>query len=74
MNYCGVSDNTIKRLIEAKLITAKQAIQYAPLEISKSDLDTPQVQGILKTLKTTGKLIVEGYSLEKQRSLFDENQ
>jgi len=74
MSYCKASDNTIKQLIEAKIISANQAAPYAPLEINQADLDSPRVLSILKILKATGKLYLEGYKLDNQRSLFDENQ
>jgi len=74
MQHCNVSDNTIKRLIEAKIISANQVAPYAPLEISLEDLNSQRVLDILKTLKKTGKLCLEGYTLENQKGLFDEYQ
>jgi len=37
-------------------------------------LDSEPVLGILKRLKATGKLILEGDALADQQSLFDDNQ
>lgn len=71
MQHCDVSDNTIKRLINAKLVSAVQVVTYAPLEISRSDLDSPRVQAILDTLKATGNLCLEGYTPDNQPDLFE---
>ena len=69
--YCGVSDTTLMRLIRAQLLAVEQIAPYAPLEIKRTDLDAEPVASILKRLKTTGKLILDGDTLAKQRCLFD---
>ena len=58
--YCGVSDSTLMRLINAHLLPAEQVVPFAPHEIKQSDLDNEPVATILKTLKKTGKLVLEG--------------
>jgi len=45
---------------------AKQIAPYAPLEISRADLDSDPVSSILKRLKETGKLVLEGNPLANQ--------
>ena len=68
--YCGVSDSTLMRLIDAKILPAEQVVPYAPYEIKQKDLDKEPVATIIKTLKKTGKLILEGSTPENQSDLF----
>jgi hypothetical protein len=70
-NYCGVSDTTLRRLIDEKILAFEQVAPYAPLEIKRTDLDSEPVASILERLRTTGKLILEGDTLTKQPCLFD---
>ncbi len=72
--HSGVSDTTLMRLIKEKLLTAGQIAPYAPLEIKRADLDSEPVSSILKRLKETGKLVLDGNPLANQQSLFEENQ
>jgi hypothetical protein len=72
--HSGVSDTTIKRLIDANLLAAKQVAPYAPLEIRRTDLDREPVAGILRRLKDTGKLVLAGEPPGEQASLFEANQ
>lgn len=58
--YCAVSNSTMMRLINENILPANQVVQFAPFEIKKSDLDSEPVSGILKVLKKTGKLYLEG--------------
>ena len=74
IQYSGVSDTTLMKLIRANILAAEQIAPYAPLEIKRADLDTEPVLGILKRLKATGKLFLEGDQLCQQQSLFDDNQ
>ena len=74
MKHSGVSDTTLMRLINENVLPAKQIAPYAPLEIQRADLDREPVSSILKHLKTTGKLILDGNTSANQQSLFDENQ
>jgi len=68
--YCNVSNTTIKRLVEAKLLKFAQVAPYAPWEIRCADLDSEPVRGIVERLRKTGKLVLKGGSLEGQGSLF----
>jgi DNA invertase Pin-like site-specific DNA recombinase len=72
--YCGVSDSTLMRLINDKILPAQQVVQFAPYEIKQTDLDAEPVSGIIKTLKLTGKLVLEGGTPENQTELFLSNQ
>jgi hypothetical protein len=62
------------RLINANLLPAKQVAPYAPLEIRRADLDREPVAGILRRLKDTGKLVLDGEPPGAQASLFEANQ
>ena len=72
--HCGASDTTLMRLIKADILRADQIAPYAPLEIKRTDLDSEPVSSILKSLKETGKLVLDGYPSAQQRNLFEENQ
>ncbi len=72
--YSGVSDTTLRKLIQENILAAEQIAPYAPLEIKRTDLDSEPVFGILKRLKATGKLVLAGDPLAHQQSLFSENQ
>jgi len=67
----SVSDTTLMRLINAKLLPATQIAPYAPLEIKREALESEPIISILATLKRTGKLILDRDSLAQQRDLFD---
>ena len=67
--FCGVSDSTILRLIDAKILPAKQVVPHAPFEIKKEDLESKPVSTILESLKKTGKLILNGDTLSPQLDL-----
>jgi len=69
--YCGVSDTTLKRLIDEHILACDQVVPYAPLEINRGDLDSEPVAGILKRLKATGKLFLAGDTSANQMGLFD---
>ena len=68
--YCGVSDTTLMRLIKAGILVAEQVAPYAPLEITRSALDSEPVARIVKHLKATGKLLLDGEPPVEQASLF----
>jgi hypothetical protein len=72
--HSGVSDTTLMRLIKVDILAAEQIAPYAPLEIRRADLDSDPVSSILKRLKETGKLVLDGNPLANQQSLFEENQ
>lgn len=68
--YCGVSDSALMRLIEANILPAVQVVPYAPYEIKKEDLDKDPVATIIKILKKTGRLVLEGSTPDNQKELF----
>ncbi len=67
--YCEVSETTIKKLVKSGILEKNQIICWAPWEIKKLDLDSEQIQNIIKRLHRTGKLILKGESLKDQLSL-----
>jgi DNA invertase Pin-like site-specific DNA recombinase len=67
--HCGVSDTTIRRLVEAGVLSKKQVVPWAPWEICRSDLDSDPVRSILDRLHETGKLVLEGDRFSDQPSL-----
>ena len=69
--YCNVSPGTIRRLVEESGLKNNQIVPYAPWEIKQADLDAEPVNSILKRLKSTGKLYLEGYVLMGQMELFE---
>jgi DNA invertase Pin-like site-specific DNA recombinase len=69
--HCGVSDTTIRRLVESQLLPMNQVVAYAPWEIRIVDLDTEPVRGILSRFRATGKLVLEGDALASQLSIFE---
>ena len=73
-SHCRVSDTTIRRLVEAKLLPMTQAAPWAPWEIQRADLDAEPVRGIIEHLHKTGKLVMKGIVSENQPELFLENQ
>ena len=69
--HCDVSNTTIQKLIDAKVLPSVQLAPYAPYEIRRSDLESPRVQHLLQRLRTTGKLSIPGHPLDSQKSLFE---
>jgi DNA invertase Pin-like site-specific DNA recombinase len=68
--YCGVSQTSIKRLVAAGVLAKAQIVAWAPWEIKREDLDTDPVRAILKRLRETGKLELQGDDSSLQNSLF----
>jgi len=66
----GVSDTTIRRLVDAGLLPKNQLAPWAPWEIRRSDLDREPVRGILARVRNTGKLVLEGDRSADPPSLF----
>jgi hypothetical protein len=71
---CGVSHNTIARLVKAGLLKSEQVTPRAPWVIRRSDLDNETVRSIIDRLLRTGKLTLRGDCAELQPILFVENE
>jgi DNA invertase Pin-like site-specific DNA recombinase len=70
-SQCGVSDTTIRKLVESKLLPMSQVAPWAPWEIQRADLEAEPVRNILKHLNKTGKLVLNrGIVSENQTKLF----
>lgn len=70
--YCGISVGTIKRLVQAGLLTSEQVAPWAPWEIQRADLDSKQVRAVLARLRETGRLELGGEDSAKQLTFFEE--
>jgi len=68
--YAGVSDTTLRRLVDAGLLPCEQVAPRAPWEIRRADLEAEPVRGILEHLRRTGKLDLARGSADSQRTLF----
>jgi len=66
----GVSDTTIRRLVDADLLENNQVVPWAPWEIRRTDLNAEPVRSILAHLRETGKLDLGGDRLANQPPLF----
>ena len=67
----GVSTTTIKRLAAGGVLSKEQAAPWAPWEIRPGGHgERDAVQSIIRKLKQTGKLDLEGDGLRDQKTLF----
>jgi len=66
----GVSTTTIKRLAASGMLRKQQVAPWAPWEIKRAEMESPAVQRIIRKLKQTGKLDLQGDDLEGQKTLF----
>ena len=64
--HCGVSDTTIKRLVDNGLLPRKQIVPFAPWEIRRADLESQPVRSIIEQLRQTGKLVMPGDASQNQ--------
>jgi DNA invertase Pin-like site-specific DNA recombinase len=71
--YGGVSDTTIRRLVEADLLDNQQVVPWAPWEIQRADLHAEPVRSILSRVRDTGKLDLQGDRSADQPSLFSQS-
>ncbi len=71
VKYCGVSDTTLRKLVEAGLLHIEQVAPWAPWEIQRSDLEAEPVCSIIERVKKTGKLDLEGDRSDLQPTLFE---
>jgi hypothetical protein len=72
--HCGVSQDTIQKLVAAGLVRNQQTVPRAPHEIAKADLDAEPVQSILRQLRATGRLHLPRGLASRQPDLFTQNQ
>jgi hypothetical protein len=67
--HCGVSQGTIMRLVNSGILPKHQAMPWAPWEIRRADLDSPEAQQILTRLRETGKSGLRGVPSTNQQTL-----
>jgi DNA invertase Pin-like site-specific DNA recombinase len=72
--HCGVSQGTIMRLVNSGILPKHQVVPWAPWEIRRADLDSPEVQRVLHRLRETGKSGLQGVHSRNQQTLFESNQ
>ncbi len=68
--HCGVSQGTIMRLVNSGVLPKHQILPWAPWEIRRADLDSPEVQRVLTRLRETGKSGLRGVPSRNQERLF----
>ena len=71
-DYLGIGYHGLTALVRRAAIRTNQVTDFAPWRISRSQLDSPAVQALVKTLKEKGHLPPEGGSPLSQRELFVE--
>jgi hypothetical protein len=69
--HCGVSDTTLRKLVEAGLVHVDQIAPWAPWEIRRSELEAEPVHSILERVRKTGKLDLEGVRSNLHPTLFE---
>lgn len=57
--HTGVSDTTIRRLVEANLLVNHQTVAWAPWELRREDFAAEPIAGILTHLRLTGRLVLQ---------------
>lgn len=73
-DYLGIGYHGLMALIRRGAIQANQITDFAPLRISRRELDSEHVQKLVAVLKATGKLPPAGGCSPNQHSLFPEKQ
>jgi DNA invertase Pin-like site-specific DNA recombinase len=68
--HCQVSSSAIKKLVSSGMLKKEQIVPWAPWEIQRSDLDSEPVSRVLRRLRQTGKLTIEGDDLAVQGVFF----
>ena len=68
--HCGVSDTTLRKLVDAGIVHADQIAPWVPWEIRRSELEAEPVFSILEHVRKTGKLDLEGVRSDFQPTLF----
>jgi len=69
--YCGISHKSIQKIVAHGILEKNQIVPWAPWEIKKSDLDSLGIQNIVKHLRATGKLILDGIESSNQLSFIN---
>lgn len=67
--HLEVTEHTVRKLIDQKILLGRQVIRHAPWVIETSSLELPEVRNAVATLKSRGRL-PRARSAEGQRPLF----
>jgi hypothetical protein len=70
--YLGISWNALQTLVRRGVVKTNQVTDFAPWRLSRTQLDSDDVQRLVAALKETGRLPTEGECPESQRQLFPE--
>lgn len=68
--HAGVSDTTIRKLVQAGLLPCQQVVPWAPWEIRRADLEAEPVHIVLEHLRRTGELDLSRGAADVQQPLF----
>ena len=68
--YLGIGHNGVLALARRGAITPNQITDFAPWRVSRAEVDSETVQGLVKILKENGRL-PRGGSPKDQPGLFD---
>ena len=69
--YLDVSRNALLGLVRRGAVSPNQVTDFAPWRVSRQELDSDQVQRLVRVLKQTGRL-PKGGCPENQSTLFDD--
>ena len=70
--HLGIGYNGLLALIRRGLVHTHQVTDFAPWRIPRAELDSEQVQKMVRILKKTGRCPAGGGSPDSQESLFTE--
>ncbi len=72
VEYLRISHNGLLGLVRRGVVDTNQVTDFAPWQVDRRQLDSDEVQTMVKVLKTTGRL-PKGGSPDLQPGLFDAN-
>ena len=73
MEHLGIGHNGVLGLVRRGAITTNQITDFAPWRVSREELDSDEVQRLVRILKQNGRL-PRGGSPKPQHELFDAEQ
>ncbi len=69
--YLQLSNNVLLALVRNGAIATNQVTEFAPWRVPREQLDSDQVKGLVRCLKTTGRLPKQRGCPDRQGQLFD---
>jgi hypothetical protein len=70
--YLGIGYNGLLALIRRGVVHTHQVTDFAPWRIPRAELDSEEVQKLVRILKQNGRCLAGGGSPDAQDSLFSE--